>query len=504
MELILNNFLLIGSIVLLASIFLSKSSTRFGLPILVLFMFVGIVAGSEGLGGIPFENYELTHSLSLIALCLIIFSGGMETKINEIKPLMARGVLLSTLGVLITTGLVGVFAHLTLKMSILESLLLGAILSATDAAAVFSLFKDKQSQVCGPTKTILKFESGSNDPMAYFLVSILIGFIESSSEIDFTNISAILILNPLLGLLFGWITSKIYVLVNNKINLEHLGLYPALNLAFLFLTYAGTSSVGGNGFLAVYIFGISIGNKKLVHGNILNSFYDGLAWLSQIGLFVMLGLLVFPSRLMQISLPAIALAGFLMLVARPLAIFLCLVKSKFNIKDKVFISWAGLKGASPIVFASFAATHVGESVHKIFDIVFFVVLLSALIQGSTLKWLSRKLSLLIEAVEDPEYPIDFELLEKMKNGIFEQQILSGDYAVNNKIIDLSLPRGAWVLFIKRSGTFIIPDGSTELYENDKALVVTKHKNDIEDAKQAFVKKKIILSEEELAEDTITA
>lgn len=502
MEIVLNNFLFVSSLVLLLSIFLSKSSTRFGLPILVLFLFVGILAGSEGIGGIHFENYELTHTLSLIALCLIIFSGGIETNFNEVRPHLYRGILLSSFGVIFTTAVVGLFSFYTLKMPLLDSMLLGAILSATDAAAVFSIFKDRKAQVLGPTKTILKFESGSNDPMAYFLVTLLYGMIEAKGNINANDTILVFILNPIIGIICGHALSKAFVYINNKINLEHLGLYPALTLAFLFLAYSGTTKLGGNGFLSVYIFGITVGNQKIVHENVLFSFYDGISWLSQIGLFVMLGLLVFPSRLMEIAFPALVLASFLILIARPMAVFLCLIGSKFKLNEKIFISWAGLKGASPIVFASFAATHAGESVHRIFDIVFFVVLVSALVQGSTLKWFAHNLSLLEESIEDPEYPINMESLEKMKNGIFEYHISQEDYAVDKKVIDLKLPPGTWILFLKRKGTFIIPDGATTLNENDKALVVTKNKDDINIAKSAFQENKLEYEDTAL-EDSIS-
>lgn len=489
MESQLNNFLLITSIVLLASIFLSKSSSRFGLPILVLFLFIGMVAGSEGLGGIHFENYELTHTLSLIALCLIIFSGGIETQLKEIRPHMYRGIALSSVGVLVTTILVGAFTYYVMNMDILVSLLLGAILSATDVAAVFSIFKDKKNQVIGSTKTLIKFESGSNDPMAYFLVSVLIGLIETNQQWNQEQIILSLFINPLLGFIGGKILSKIFISINNKINLEHLGLYPALTLAFLFLTYSGTTKLGGNGFLAVYIFGVTIGNKKIVHSNILTHFYDGISWLSQIGLFVMLGLLVYPSRLITVAVPSLAITAFLILIARPIAVYLCLLRGSFNFKDKIFISWAGLKGASPIVFASFAATHIGEQAHTLFDIVFFVVLVSALVQGLSLKWLAKKLSLLIEIAEDPKYPIDFESLEKMRNGIFETLISENDFAAHQRVVDLNLPNGAWIIFLKRNGSFLIPDGPTILLPEDKILVVTKEKQDVIAAKEAFKIKK---------------
>jgi cell volume regulation protein A len=456
-------------------------------------MVIGMVAGSEGLGGIHFENYELTHSLSLIALCLIIFSGGIETKLKDIKGNLARGIVLSSVGVLLTTAIVGVFAYYILKIGLLESLLLGAILSATDAAAVFAVFKDKSSQVTAHNKNILKFESGSNDPMAYFLVTVILGLMESD-VINIADIGLSFIINPIVGIAVGFILAKAFISLNNVINLAHVGLYPALTLSFLFLNYSLASQFGGNGFLAIYLFGLLISSKKILHKTFLYSFYDGVAWLSQIGLFVMLGLLAFPSRLVKVAPEGLIIAGFLIFIARPVTIFLCLAFSKFDFKDKIFISWAGLKGATPIVFASLALVQIGNKAHILFDIVFFVVLVSALVQGITLKFVAKKLGLLFEAIEDPSFPIDFEVLEKTKNGIKEISINPEDFAVERRVVDLHLPSGCLVLFIKREGAFVIPDGSTKFLENDKVLIVTMSKSDIDKAINCFIKENIPKSE----------
>lgn len=484
MEDLLNNFILASSIILLLSVLLSKSSSRFGLPILIVFMVIGMLAGSEGLGGIYFENYELTHSLSLIALCLIIFSGGIETELKDVRDNLGRGAILSSIGVFLTTLIMGGFVHLILKINLLESLLIGAILSATDAAAVFAVFKDRKAQVIAPIKNILKFESGSNDPMAYFLVTILLGLIESGFS-DPLDIGISFILNPLVGLFIGWLLSKFFISLNNIINLQFIGLYPALTLSFLLMNYAISGLLGGNGFLAIYVFGLLISSKKILHKTFLYSFYDGISWLSQIGLFVMLGLLVFPSRLIKIAPEGFIIAAFLILIARPATIYLCLMFSRFNNKDKFFISWAGLKGATPIVFASLAAVKMGDKAFIMFDIVFFVVIFSAIIQGMSLKFVARKLGLLYEAIEDPSFPIDFEVLEKTKNGIKEVVIEPSDFAVDRRVVDLNLPAGCLVLFIKREGSFVIPDGATKFLHRDRVLVVTNFKKDIDRAIDCF-------------------
>ncbi len=485
MEQFLNNLLLVGSVIVLTSVLLSKPSERFGLPILVIFLFIGIVAGSEGLGGIHFENYELTHSLSIIALCLIIFSGAIETKVSDIKESFWRGVSLSSFGVVITTVLVGHFVKLLTNFSLLESYLMGAILSATDAAAVFAAFKSRDSQVTAKTKSLLKFESGSNDPMAYFLVTVILGLMDLNHTQELSDIGVGLILNPLVGLMVGWLVAKSFIYLNNRINLEQIGLYPALTLSFIFFSYSLSTYFHGNGFLCVYVFGLVVSSKKILHRSLLYIFYDGVSWLSQIGLFVMLGLLVFPSRIVKVSSSGILVALFLIFIARPVTIFICLAFSKFSFKEKLFVSWAGLKGATPIIFASFAALKLGARAHIIFDIVFFTVLVSAVLQGTTLKMVARKLGLLIESIEDPSFPVDFDLIEKTRNGIKEFKVEENDYCIAKRIIDLHLPKGSLVLFVKRQGSFIIPDGATAFSQQDRILLVTNDKADLSKALECF-------------------
>lgn len=484
MEELLNNFLLVGSILLVVSVFLSKSSTKFGLPILVLFMLVGMAAGTDGLGIIHYEDYELTHSLSLIAICIIIFSGGLSTEWKDVKPVLKRGIVLSSLGVVITTALLAAFVYFVFNVDLMESLLLASILSSTDAAAVFAIFRDKRTQVRKNLRSLLEFESGSNDPMAYFLVSLFLGFyqfgVPEPGAIAFQFIS-----NPLIGLAMGVFISLCFKYINDRVELDYIGLYPPLTISFLFLMYSLTTKLGGNGFLAVYIFGIFLGNSKIVHKKPLLVFFDGTSWLAQIGLFVLLGILVFPTRILEVSSIGILISVFLLLIARPAAVFLCLIKSNFSLKEKIFISWAGLKGATPIVFASFAATVPSGSTKTMFDIVFFTVLISALLQGGTLKLLAKKLGLVYESYFDPEFPIDEELLEKTKNGNKQFRIEEDYFAVGKRLIDLNLPKGALVLFILRDGNFIIPDGSTTFSPQDKVLLVTNNKDDVERSINCF-------------------
>ncbi len=479
-----NKFLLVGSLIILFSVLLSKSSDKFGLPILLIFIFTGMMVGSEGIGGVQFENYELTQTISVFAMCLIIFAGGVATDFTTIQKNLYRGISLSSLGIILTTVVVGLFVKLITSFSYLESFLFGAILSATDAAAVFSAFKDKTRVVSKKVSSLLEFESGSNDPMAYFLVIILLGFLKGEQK-DVGDIVLHTFLNPVVGLVVGRVMAKAFVSLNNVINLAHQGMYPALTFSFIFLSYSAAVELDGNGFLSVYVFSLYISSKKILHKNLLYSFYDGFSWLAQIGLFVLLGLLVFPSHLVGVAGKGIVISVFLIMIARPIAIFICLSFSQFTFKEKVFISWAGLKGATPIVFASMSAVQLGHRADLIFDLVFFVVVLSAIIQGSSLKWLAQKLGLMEAGVEESSFPINFDEFEKTRNGIREIRIEAGYNAVGKRVVDLQLPNGCLVLFVKREGSFIVPNGASTFEVGDKLLFVTKEKEEVEQALACF-------------------
>jgi cell volume regulation protein A len=492
----INTALVIGSIILLLSVIISKSSSKFGLPILVVFLGIGMLAGSEGIGGISYESYELTHSLSLIAICLIIFSGGLLTKVDDIRPIMKSGTSLSTLAIVLTTLMVGGCCYYLFYLPLVDSLLIGAVLSSTDAAAVFTAFRDKNSQVSKNLKSLLEFESGSNDPMAYLLVTIFLGYFKSGILLNSDSLY-LLIVNPLLGLIYGFGGYKLFKFINDKLELDFQGLYPALMVSFLFLTYSSCTELNGNGFLAVYIFAIMLGNSKILHKKVLITFFDGISWLAQIGLFILLGLLVFPSRLIEVAPKGSLLALFLIFIARPLSVFISLAFSNLNFKEKIFISWAGLKGASPIVFAALVATEIDTSTNLIFNKVFYVVLFSALLQGTTLKWVAKKLGLLYESINDPDFPVDLEILDKTKNGFMEFPVKESYFCVGNRIVDLGLPTGSLVLFIKRNGSFIIPNGATQFEVNDKVLLVTPEKEQVKLAFECFQLKTTDSSEAEV-------
>jgi len=389
------SFLLLGSILLLISILLSKLSHRLGVPTLVFFLLIGMLAGSDGIGGIYFDDSSIVQFLGIIALVIILFSGGLDTKWGDIKPILGRGIVLSTVGVLITTIIMGFFINWITNFPLTISLLIGAIISSTDAAAVFSIFRSRKSKLKNNIEPTLELESGSNDPMSYFLTVTLIFLITNPTTSLWTMVISFITsisLGVISGVLFGKGMEK---LINN-INLHIKGLYPVLTLAVALLIFSVTTKLGGNGYLSVYIAAVILGNSNLAYKKNQIQFFDGIAWLMQIVMFIVLGLLVFPSQLLPIAGIGLLISFFLIVVARPLAVFICLSPFKVALKDQIFISWVGIKGAVPIILATYPVVAGINGANMIFNIVFFITLTSALIQGSTINVLAKKLGLLSE------------------------------------------------------------------------------------------------------------
>ncbi|MEA5538611.1 potassium/proton antiporter [Limnoraphis robusta Tam1] len=396
------------AILLLASILASKAANKLGVPALLLFLLLGMIAGSEGLGGIQFENPLIAKLIGDFALTLILFAGGLDTNWKSIQPVLIKGLTLSTLGVAITMLLLGSFAWFILGsfssfnigsqgITWTEGLLLGAIISSTDAAAVFSVLRSSNLGLKGDLQPLLELESGSNDPIAVLLTTEFVRLL-STSEGSLISLGLSLFWQILAGIAFGYGMGKLVILGMNRINLVSPGLYPLAILAWTLLTFGVTTVLGANGFLAVYIAGIVIGNHpRLIHSNSLFSFYDSLSWLMQITMFLTLGLLVFPSQLLSIAGVAIVISLFLMFVARPVSVFICLAFSQVSFSEKLFISWVGLRGSVPIVLATFPLMVGLSEADKLFNIVFFIVLTSALIQGLSLAPVARRLGL----VESP-------------------------------------------------------------------------------------------------------
>jgi len=390
--------LLIGSVLLFLSIIASKTSFRLGIPSLVLFIFIGMLAGSDGIGGIYFDDPQLAQTLGVIALNFILFAGGMETSFTQIRPVLWRGISLSTIGVLLTAAIIGFFASLLTELNLIEGFLLGAIVSSTDAAAVFSILKTRKVKLVKSLEPTLELESGSNDPMAYFLTIALIQVIQTS-ELNALQLAGSFVLEMGLGAIAGVFMGFAIVWVINKIHLEVSGLYSVLLLAFLFFTYSATHLIHGNGFLAVYIAGVVLGSKDFVQKKQLIRFYDGQAWLMQIVMFLTLGLLVFPKQLVPLIGPGFLLSAILIFVARPIGVFISLAPFRMKLNQLVFLSWVGLRGAVPIVFATYPLLARLEHAQFIFNVVFFISLTSVLLQGTTLPVVARMLGV-IEKNED--------------------------------------------------------------------------------------------------------
>ncbi|AEG17577.1 potassium/proton antiporter [Methanobacterium paludis] len=385
-------FILIGSFLLFISIIISKTSHRLGIPSLLFFLLIGMLAGSEGIGGIYFNNPIIAQFIGIIALVFILFSGGLDTKWGDVKPVLWRGVILSTVGVLITTLAVGLFINWITGFSLIESFLIGSIVSSTDAAAVFSIFRSQKQGLKNNIEPTLELESGTNDPMAYFMTTTLI-FLILNPATSVWSMIMLLVQSIGLGVVIGVVFGKGMVKLINNIKLHIEGLYPVLTIALSFLTFSVTYFVGGNGFLSVYIAALILGNSHFVNKKVQMQFYDGMATLMQIIMFLTLGLLVFPSQIIPVMGIGILISFFLILVARPLAVFLCLSPFKVGMKDKVFISWVGIRGAVPIIFATYPIVAGVNGANMIFNIVFFITMTSALIQGSTINVLARYLGL---------------------------------------------------------------------------------------------------------------
>lgn len=456
---------------LLASVLASKVSDRFGVPALLFFLALGILAGSEGLGGIEFNDPTLTQWVGIVALNLILFAGGLDTSWRDIRPVLWPGVALASLGVLLTALGVGAAASYLLGFSLLEGLLLGAIVSSTDAAAVFSILRSKNLGLKGRLRPLLELESGSNDPMAVFLTIGLTTWLTVSDFAPETLVVSLVVqvvVGAALGLFFGWLLAWLA----NHLHLGFDGLYPVLTLSAVFVTYGATSILGGNGFLAVYIAGITARHLDFIHRRSLIRFHDGLAWLMQIAMFITLGLLVFPSEIVPVMGSGLLMAAVLMLAARPLGVFLSLALTKFSLREKAFVSWVGLRGAVPIILATFPLIAGVDHAPQIFNIVFFVVLTSALLQGASIPQVARWLGVDELAPKKPIYPIEVNPMRGFTDELKEIHIPDDSTCSGKTIVELFLPEKLLVILIARDNEFFVPNGGTTLLAGDTLIVLS--------------------------------
>ena len=471
----IDSLLLIASLLILAGVAVSRLSDNLGVPALVLFLGIGMLAGSEGPGGIYFDDVDLAQSIGVIALAIILFSGGLDTRWQEVRPVLWQSTTLATLGVLITAITVGLFVSYVFHVSLTSGLLLGAIVSSTDAAAVFSVLRSKNVSLRGKLKPLLELESGSNDPMAVFLTLGLLQLIQNKDASP-VSLLWIFLVQMGLGAAIGYGLGKGIVYAINRLRLFYEGLYPVFILASALLTYALTATLGGSGFLAVYIAGLVAGNADFVHKKSLLRFSDGLAWLSQITMFVALGLLVFPSRVVPIVGTGLLVSAFLMFVARPFGVFLSLVRSEFRWKEKLFVSWVGLRGAVPVVLATFPFTARYPDAEVLFNIVFFIVLTSALLQGWSIPPIARFLKLDAPLVKKRTYPIEFAPLEGVDAQLVDLIVPYSSAAVGRPIVELGLPQDSLIVLVSRGDEYLVPSGGTVLQGGDTLLVLVNKQN----------------------------
>lgn len=471
---VLDYLLLSGAILIILSIAFAKLFQNLGLPTLILFLALGMLAGSEGIGGIYFDDANLAQSIGIIALIFILFSGGLDTNIKDVKPVFLPAVSLATLGVFISAIIVGFTAAFFLNIDIKYGLLLGAIVSSTDAAAVFNVLRSRNVQLKKNLKPLLELESGSNDPMAIFLTLGMIQLILIPST-GLWNLIWLFIKQFGLGIIIGLSMGQLIVYLLNKIKFDYDGIYPVLFLAYAGMVYAFTNIVGGSGFLAVYLAGLTVGNREFLHKKSLKRFFDGLAWLSQIGMFLTLGMLVFPSQILAVTGVGLILSAILMLIARPVSVFISLPFTKINLKEKLFTSWVGLRGAVPIILATFPLLAGVEYADLIFSIVLFIVLTSALLQGWSISFAARLLKVDAPIIKKIRSPIEFESSPDDTNDLYDFIISDNSPLVGKQIVEVGLPKESLIVMINRNEQYIVPTGGTIIEAGDVLLILTNKK-----------------------------
>jgi cell volume regulation protein A len=462
----------------LVSVIATKLSDKFAIPVLLLFLAIGMLAGSEGIGGVYFNDPWLAKTISVIALAFIIFSGGVDTDWKEIRPVAFPGIMLSTVGVFLTAIIVGVFAVFILKFSFIEGLLLGSIVSSTDAAAVFNILRSKRISLKSPLKSLLELESGSNDPMAVFLTLSCINMLILKDN----NIAYLIprfILDMGGGALIGYLMARFIVLVINKLKLEFDGLYPALTISLVLLTYSFAALLKCNGFLAVYVAGLIMGKHIFLNKRLIMRFHEGLAWLMQITMFLVLGLLVFPSRILPVTWLGLMFVTVLMFVARPVSVFLSLLPFKMSPRKKTMVAWVGLRGAAPIILATFPLLAGIPQAETIFNIVFFVVVASVLIQGASIPFVSKILKVNAPLIKKHRYPIEFEKRDGIDAELNDVIVPYASHAIGKRIADLGIPEKCLIMLISRGDKFIIPAGPTIIEGGDVLLVLANEQDLLE-------------------------
>lgn len=453
--------LLLCSVGLLACVGSSKLLYKLGIPTLILFIGLGMLTGSDGLGGFYFDNYELAQQICSVGLVFIMFYGGFGTNVKVAKPVLPQSILMSTLGVIITALLTGLFCHFFLGMSLMEGLLVGSVVGSTDAASVFAILRSRNLNLKGGLASLLEIESGSNDPIAYMLTITILSFLPPQDQ---TPIIKVVFLQIVFGILIGVVVGKLAALVLRKINFEITGLYYILVIAIAMLGYSLSETLGGNGYLSVYLVGIILGNSRIMHKRSLVHFFDGLSWIMQILLFFTIGLLSFPSQIPAIIWIGVAVWFFMTFFARPIATFGILSFFKVPIKQQLLVSWVGLRGAASVVFAIYAMTMEINMESDLFHIVFFVAMLSVLVQGTLIPPIAKKLDLVDEETTVFKTFTDYQ--EELGTRLVEFLVPEDHRFVGKSIMNANIPEDILVVMIKRKGDVLVPKGSTVIQAGD--------------------------------------
>ncbi len=479
--------LLVLSVLILISITLTKFSENLGLPALILFLVVGMLAGSDGPGKIHFDNVYIAQYVGLVALIFILFSGGLETKWRQVRPIMWTAFSLSTIGVVLTTAALGAFVHYFFGLPLLESMLIGAIISSTDAAAVFSVLRARGTKLKGNIKPLLELESGSNDPAAIFLTIILIQLIQAEDVTAF-RIIFFLIQQLVFGAAIGFGAGKLLSFAFNKFKFSFPSLYPVFTIASAIFVYAVSASLGASGILAVYIAAVILGNSEFIQKRSIIRFFDGLALLGQIVMFLTLGLLVYPSQLYEVIGAGLILSAVLIFLARPIGVLISMLFSKFRLNEKMFISWVGLRGAVPIILATFPLTAGLQIGPYIFNLIFFITLTSALVQGWSIPLTAKIFRVRGPKVTNKHIPIEMTDSEKTNNDLLDLIIPPNSAVAGRSLAELRLPPESLITVIYRDNDYVVPSGGSILEEGDTILVLV-NKDNIEEVRKILTQLK---------------
>ena len=479
MNITIELFLLIASILLFFSLIVGKSGYRFGVPVLLLFLFIGFAAGSDGLG-LQFGSPKIAQYIGVFALNIILFSGGMDTRFSEIKPVAVKGIVLATVGVLLTALITGLFIYWltnniihSVTFSLEESLLLASVMSSTDSASVFAILRSKGLSLKENLRPLLELESGSNDPMAFMLTIVLIQLLQTP-DVGGWEIALVFSKQLVIGALGGFLIGKMAVKLINRINLDNDALYSVLLLTVMFFLFGFTDFIGGNGYLAVYAGGLMIGNHRFVHKRSTLKFFDGLTWLFQIVMFLTLGLLVNPSELIPVAGVGILIGFFMILFSRPISVFLSLLPFKnMSFKARLFTSWVGLRGAVPIIFATYPWISEVPNAKMIFNIVFFITILSLVVQGTTVSGMAHLLKLSLPVPPKRQLKeFDVEFSDEIKSAMCEITVNDEMLKNGRRVMDVSMPDKTLLVMVKRSKKYFIPRGNTQLEKGDSLLIIT--------------------------------